>query len=486
MDADLRKFVGCNIKIMIKIFSEIFLGIALLILLVYGSIIGFSAKYNYPILSYKSFTSLILFWVLLLLRLETSTNFTIYFIEDHLSQYAKIFITIGLILCLNMESNTKRKSFEYCVLTLTGLLGLFFLTASTDFISVYLSLELTSFSFYILTLSHRNSAFSVEAALKYFILGTLASSLLIFGVSIIYGLTGTTNINHHLVLNISDIDSNLLLCIQLSFLCFSCGLLFKLGAVPFQVWVPDVYEGAPTYVTAIFSVLPKIAIFVVLIRVVQITRIDMWFYWFLVIGLLSIIGGSLGALAQTKTKRLFAFSGVSHVGYALLGLACGTVDSYSSCLLYILVYMSTAGFLWGLALCVNNSKGRTLYLTDYVQWVQTNPYLGVITIFVLFSLIGIPPFAGFFAKVGIFLGCAEITMYSVIVVGLLLSIIGAVYYVRLIKIVSIEEVYWRKSVKLEKIHALSIGLFSFFLLFFFIYNDLLYIIINLITFSALL
>jgi NADH-quinone oxidoreductase subunit N len=486
MDADLRKFVGYKKNLMIKIFSEIFLGISLLLLLVYGSIIGFSAKYNYPVISYKGITLLILFWTLLLLRLETSDYFTIYFVEDHLSQYSKIFITIGLILCLNMESGTKRKTFEYYVLTLTGLLGLFFLTASSDFLSVYLSLELTTFSFYILTLSQRNSAFSVEAALKYFILGTLASALLVFGVSIIYGLTGTTNLNHHLVLNLSaSTEPNLLLAIELSFLCFSCGLLFKLGSVPFHVWVPDVYEGAPTYVTAIFSVLPKIAIFVVLIRVVQITRIDVWFYWFLVIGLLSILGGSLSALSQTKTKRLFALSGVSHVGYALLGLSCGTLDSYSSCLLYILVYISTAGFLWGLALCVKNPHGRTLYLTDYVQWAQTNPYLGVITIFVIFSLMGIPPFAGFFAKVGIFLGCAEISIYSVIIVGLLLSLIGVIYYVRLIKIISIEEVYWKKSVKLEKIHALSIGLFSFFLIFFFLYNDFLYIIINLITFSAL-
>lgn len=490
MDVDLRKNEGCNIiiiiiRVMINIFSEIFLGLALLILLVYGSIIGFSSKYNYPILYYKSLTSLILFWVLLLLRLKTSTYLTPYFVEDHLSQYSKIFITIGLILCLNIESGTKHKTFEYCVLTLTGLLGLFLLTASTDFLSIYLSLELTSFSFYILTLSRRKSIFSVEAALKYFILGTLASSLLIFGASIIYGFTGTTNLNHLLVINLPSIEPHILFGVQLSFLFFSCGLLFKLGAVPFQVWVPDVYEGAPTYVTAILSVLPKIAIFVVLIRVAQITRLDIWFYWFLNIGLLSIFVGSLGAIAQTKTKRLFAFSGVSHVGYALLGLSCGTVNSYSSCLLYILVYISTAGFLWGLALCVKNTNGRTLYLTDYIQWAQTNPYLGVITIFVIFSLIGIPPFAGFFAKVGIFLGCAEISIYSVIVIGLLLSILGVVYYVRLVKIISIEEGSWKKSIKLEKSHAVSMGLFSFFLLFFCLYNDLLYIIVNLIAFSSL-
>jgi NADH-quinone oxidoreductase subunit N len=472
-------------KKMTILFSECFLGFCALLLLLTGSILGFSFKYNYPIISYKSFTSLIIIWAILLLRLETSLNITPYFVIDNLSLYSKIFIGFGLLLCINLESTKKQKTFEYYILTLTSLLGLFLLSSSSDFLSVYLCLELTTFSFYILALSQRTSTFSVEAALKYFILGAFSSALLVFGISLIYGLTGTTNINYHLLFNLTTYDPNVLFIIQLSFICFSCGLLFKLGCVPFHVWVADVYEGAPTSVTAIFSVLPKIAIFAVFIRVLLVTELDIWFPFLFLLAFLSIFLGSLHALSQTKTKRLFAFSGIGHVGYALLGLACGTLESFNGCLLYILIYMTTAGFLWGLALCVDTAiKGRTLYLTDHIQWVKTNPSLGLIAVLVIFSLAGIPPLAGFFSKFSVFLSCAEISLYSALVIGLLSSAFSILYYLRLIKIITFEDLYWRRSIKLEQSHVLSMGLFGFFLIFFVLYGDFLNLVVNCITLSA--
>jgi NADH-quinone oxidoreductase subunit N len=463
---------------MITILPEFFLCSSFLILLITGSVLGFSSKYNYPILSYKEFTSLILIWVLLLLRIETITNITSYFVVDSLSTYSKIFITLALLSCINLESTKKKKTFEYYVLTLTGLLGLFFLSSSTDLLSVYLSLELTTFSFYILALSQRTSAFSVEAALKYFILGALSSALLVFGISLVYGLTGTTNIKYYLIINLFSTNSTLFTLIQLSFLCFSFGLLFKLGCVPFHVWLPDVYEGAPTSVTVIFSMLPKIAIFSVLIRLLISTKFVIWVFYLTTFAFLSIFVGSFHALAQTKTKRLLAFSGISHVGYALLGLACSTLEGFSGCLFYILIYITTAGFLWGLALCVDLTRGRTLYLTDFMHWVKTNPSLGFISILVIFSLAGIPPFAGFFAKFGIFLACIEVSLYPAVIIGLLSSAIGILYYLRLIKIISFEEIYWRRARKLERSHVLGIGIFGFFLIFFGLFGDLVYLIVN--------
>lgn len=483
MVVDHQKNDDYNYK-MTQIFSELFLGLSVLILLIAGSILSLSFKYNYPIFSYKAFTSLILVWAILLLRLETQSYVTPYFVVDNLSVYSKICMGFGLLLCINLGSNLKKKTFEYYVLTLTGLLGLFFLSSSNDLLSIYLCLELTTFSFYILTLSQRTSAFSIEAALKYFILGALSSALLIFGISLIYGLTGTTNISNFLVLNLIDFDLNLSFIIQFSFLFFSCGLLFKLGCVPFHVWIPDVYEGAPTSVTAIFSVLPKIAIFSVLIRVLQATELDIWFYFLFSLAFLSIFIGSFHALAQTKTKRLLAFSGISHVGFALLGLACGTLKGFNGSLFYIIIYISTAGFLWGLTLCVDTSRGRTLYLTDFVQWTKTNAALGLITLLVVFSLAGIPPLAGFFSKFNVFISCSEISLYSAVIVGLLASAIGILYYLRLVKIISFEDIYWRRSIKLQKSHVLSIGIFGFFLIFFVLYGDLFNLVVNSITLAA--
>jgi NADH-quinone oxidoreductase subunit N len=459
---------------MISFFAEFFLSISLLILLIIGSIVGFSSKYNYPILSYRHFTTLIIFWTFLLLRFKTSEYFTAYFVVDNLSIFSKILITISLILCINFESASKKKTFEYYVLVLTSLLGIFLLCASNDLLSVYLSLELITFSFYILTLYLRTSAFSVEAALKYFILGALSSALLVFGISLIYGLTGTTNISHFLILNLKSYDPVLTKCIELSFIIFSFGLLFKIGCVPFHVWVADVYEGAHTSVTTIFSVLPKISIFALFIRIILATKLDIWFYLLLTLAFASILLGSFHALKQTKTKRILAFSGISHVGFALLGLAGGTVESISACLLYIVVYICTTGFIWGFVLCVNTSHGRTLYLTDHIQWVRTNPALGIAAVLVIFSLAGIPPLAGFFSKFIIFLSCIDLGLYLPTLFGILISAIGILYYLRLIKIISFEERSWKKTVKLEFSHVLSIGFFGFFVIFFMLYGDFVY------------
>lgn len=465
---------------MTSFLPEIFLSISLLILLVTGSVLSFSSKYNYPLISYKSFTLLILFWTFLLLRFKSPEYFTLYFVFDYLSLFSKILIVLSLILCINFDSSAKKKTFEYYILTLTSLLGLFILSSSNDLLSVYLSLELTTFSFYILTLSIRTSSFSVEAALKYFILGALSSSLLVFGISLIYGLTGTINLNHFIVLNIGTYDPYLTFAIQISFILFSVGLLFKLGSVPFHIWIPDVYEGAPTSVTTIFSVLPKIAIFSFFIRVIYSTKLEIWFEILLILGFLSIIFGAFHTLKQNKTKRVLAFSGINHVGFALIGLSCGTLEGFSSCLFYIVIYMCTSGFLWGFVLCSETLNSRTIYLTDHILWTRTNPALGLIAILIVFSLAGIPPLAGFFAKFAIFLACTQLNLYISTLCGLLMSSISILYYLRLIKIISFEDANWRRTVKLNQGHVTSIGIFGFFLIFFVFYGDLIYLITHLI------
>jgi NADH-quinone oxidoreductase subunit N len=458
---------------MISIFPEIFVGMNLLLLLVGGSILGSSPKYNYPNLCFQSFTSLILIWMILLCRTEISTIITSYFVIDNLSNNAKIFIILGLLGCIGISKTKKIKIYEYYVLILLGLLGLCFLASSLDLLSVYLCLELITLSFYILATFQRSSAFSTEAGLKYFLLGAISSGLLLFGASFTYGFSGTTNLTHliYLYININLENQTVSLLIQSGLFFFCIGLLFKLGCVPFHIWVPDVYEGAPTYVTAIFSVLPKIAIFTVLIRLINATRPDVWATILLSLAFLSLFVGSLYALSQIKIKRLLAFSGISHVGYALLGLSISTFESFIGCILYLVIYMCTALFLWGLTLCVENKNGRTLYLTDLVHWGKTNITLAITTILVVFSLAGIPPLGGFFAKFAVFVSCAESSLYIGIIVGLLTSAIGILYYLRLVKLINFEEAGWSRPIPLKKVHALSIGISAFFLIFFVFFGD---------------
>jgi len=463
---------------MIYIFPEIFLGSSLLLLLIGGSILGSSPKYNYPIICFQSLTCLILIWVICLLQIDIDTCkiITNYFIVDTLSNSAKIIISIGLLACLCIGKSKKIKIFEYHVLILLGFLGLCFLTISYDIISVYLSLELITLSFYILATFQRSSVFSTEAGLKYFLLGAISSALLLFGASLTYGFSGTTNLIDLKNLYINIENQTLDLLIQCGLFFFCCGLLFKLGCVPFHNWVPDVYEGAATSVTAIFSVVPKIAIFTVLIRLLNATRPEIWSTLLLALAFLSLFVGSVYALSQTKIKRLFAFSGISHVGYGLLGLSICSLESFSSCILYILIYIVTALFLWGLTLCLENKNGITLYLTDLVIWGKTNLTLGLTTILVIFSLAGIPPLGGFFAKFAVFASTIEASLYLGTIVGLLTSAIGILYYLRVVKLIHFEEAGWSRPIPLSKVHALSIGLPAFFLIFFIFFGDFLILI----------
>jgi NADH-quinone oxidoreductase subunit N len=473
---------------MINLFPEAFLGTTALFILVCGSILGSSPKYNYPIFCFQYITILILLWTVLLIKSEScdldlfNNSITYYFGYDNLGAMSKIFIVFGLLACNGISRTKKILPFEYYVLTLLALLGLCALVSSFDFLSFYLCLELQSLCFYILASFQRYSAFSTEAGLKYFLLGAISSSFLLFGISFVYGFSGTTNLEDLSLLflnNQSSENTFIFTIIKIGLFFFSLGLIFKLGVVPFHIWLADVYEGAPTNVTAIFAILPKIAIFTVFIRLFKATSPYIWESLILTLGLGSLILGSLGALAQSKFKRLLAFSGISHVGYAFIALACASVESLQACLFYILIYIITSVFFWGLTLCIESKKKRTLYLSDILMWSKTNPYLAFTAVLVLFSLAGIPPLGGFFAKFAVFASSAEASIYLATLVGLLSSAIGILYYLRLVKVLTFEESAWYTSIPLKKIHVLSLGLSSFFLIFFVFFGDFfLYILYN--------
>lgn len=469
-----------------SLFPEIFLGTSLLLLLVSGSILIYSPQYNHPIYCFQNFSSCILVWFILLCSFDLPGNVDSSFVCDKLSMYSKFFMALALLGVLAAGKTKKIKVFEYYVLILLGFLGLSLMTSSLDLVAVYLCLELQTLAFYILTTFQPSSSFSTEAGLKYFLLGAISSSLLLFGVSFVYGFSGTTNLEDLAILNIQHIDSDyqsVSMIIQAGLLLFSLGLLFKVGAVPFHLWLPDVYEGAPLSVTTLFAVVPKLSIFVVLLRLLDAVHLPLLQGVFVSLALLSLVLGSLLALYQKKLKRLLAFSGISHVGYTMLALSCNTLDGMCASLIYLVFYILTSLFLWGLVLGIENPKSRTLYLSDLVGWGRCHPFLSFSACLVVFSLAGIPPLGGFFAKFAIFVATADLSLYLAMSFGLLASSLGALYYLRLVKLLHFEETKWHRPNALNKAHVFFIGISAFFLVFFILFADIFYLLMYQISLS---
>ena len=472
------------------ILPELFFITSILILTIYGSILVVSSNYKYPLLTRNiswlcilvlSFTFLLTYNNMVL----TGPIFTKTFINDDLSNYSKMIILLSSIACLvisqNYVVNNRINSFEYYLIILLSILGLLLLVTSYDLLSVYLALELQSLSFYILASFKRNSTFSTEAGLKYFILGAFASGIILFGISLIYGFTGSTNFECLSKLFYSGFSNNIagINSVKLGVLFIIVGFLFKLAASPFHVWVPDVYEGSPTSSTAIFAILPKIAILVVLTRLLFVSfsnLIEVWQSTIIFSALFSVIIGSLVALKQRKVKKLIAYSSISHVGYMLISLSTGTFEGCHAIFFYILIYMITGICLWSIIFSVeleNNTKSRNI--TDLSSLVKSNNVLAITTGLVLFSLAGVPPLSGFFAKLLIFISALESSLYFLALVGILSSVISTFYYIRIIKVIYFEKVsYWNFYKPISQMKSLILGC-SFFLIVLLFYNPNLFI-----------
>jgi NADH-quinone oxidoreductase subunit N len=372
----------------------------------------------------------------------------------------------------------KINSFEYFILVLFATLGMICLVSSNDLLALYMSIELMSLSFYILAAYKRNSEFSGEAGLKYFILGAFSSGLLLFGISLCYGFPGLSNIEGWAgrLTGINCLDNSITyngLLVGILFILVS--LLFKLGAAPFHMWAPDVYEGAPTPVTAFFSIVPKLAVFSLLLSLFYSTFYDFIGFWqpiFLYCGLLSMIIGSIGALYQGKIKRLMAYSGIANVGYMLAGFAAGTVESMSGLLLYLIIYMvMTIGF-FSFILGTQSEKDSkmNMHISDLSNLGKVNPALAFAVTFIIFSMVGLPPLAGFFGKLYLFLAVIQSELYVLAIIGVLSSVVAAFYYIRIIKIM-----FFGTSNKytiyksMDALNAYVLSLSVFFLIFFFAY-----------------
>ena len=392
-------------------------------------------------------------------------------IVDYLSSFMKIVTLLSAFLALVISSNYLRSfkifKIEYSILILSSVLGMMIMISSNDLIVFYMGLELQSLALYVLATFNRDEIKSSEAGLKYFVLSALSSGLLLYGCSLIYGFTGSTNFD----VIASQLNSDQY-ALTFGIVFILVGLAFKISAVPFHMWAPDVYEGSPTSVTLFFTMVPKIAALTVFIRFLYapfLNLIDQWQMILVFLSIASMVFGAVAAIGQKNLKRLVAYSSISHVGYALAGLATGSNEGIQSSVIYITIYIIMN---LGLFSCLLMMKRNNVYyeqIDDLSGLSKNHPLLSLSLLIILFSLAGIPPLAGFFAKFYVFKSVLEQSMFFLAIVGLLSTVVAAFYYLRLIKIMYFD----KEKEKYDEDHSLwlrfSLGASTLLILIYFIF-----------------
>ena len=451
---------------------EIFLTLSIFSILMIGVFIknSFNLIFN--------LSSLIIL-VTIAIILNSSNNVEKIFLEsftrDAFSNFFKILILISSVFVLNSSKNfildKKLGKFEYPVIILLSILGMFFMVSSNDIILFYLGLELQSLSLYILASIDRDNLKSSESGIKYFVLSALSSGLLLYGCSLLYGFTGTTNFD--LIANELGKENTGGVFAMVFILV---GLAFKVSAVPFHMWTPDVYEGAPTSITSYFAVVPKVAGLAVLIKFMLIPFSKILMEWqtiIIFISIASMILGAVAAIGQKNIKRLLAYSSIGHIGYALAGVATGAISGYESAIVYITIYvvMNVGAFSCLYLLKKDNEYKENI--SDLSGISKKHPILAISFLVILFSLAGIPPLGGFFAKFYVFTSVVEQKMYVLAIIGLLTTVISAFYYLKIIKTIYFDDSITSFDATKNKFAQLSIFISCSILLTFFLYPSVL-------------
>ena len=398
------------------------------------------------------------------------TTFGGSFIVDDFARFLKILALIGsgatLILSSEFLSDPSRRVFEYAILVLLTKLDKMVLRSAGDLIMLYLGLELMSLALYVVAASNRDNLKSTEAGLKYFVLGALSSGMLLYGASLIYGFTGTVNFA-----GIAAAVTTGSLGIVFGLVFLLAGLCFKISAVPFHMWTPDVYEGAPTPVTAFFASAPKVAALAVFTRVALTAFpgiVPQWQQIVVFVSIASMALGSFAAIGQKNIKRLMAYSSIGHMGFALVGLAAGTAEGAQGVLVYIAIYVAMTLGSFAVILTMKRSGQHVENISDFAGLSRTNPLLAFFFAMLLFSLAGIPPLAGFFAKFYVFTAAIKAGLFTLAVIGVLSSVVGAFYYLTIIKVMYFDEPLAKLDpMRMELRTVLAVaGLFN---IFFFVY-----------------
>ncbi|MBT6801505.1 MAG: NADH-quinone oxidoreductase subunit NuoN [Rhodospirillales bacterium] len=364
------------------------------------------------------------------------------FVADSFARFTKVLILVGtgltLMLSLAYVEKEDMNRFEYPVLILFATLGMMMMVSANDLIALYIGLELQSLALYVMAAFRRDSLRSTEAGLKYFVLGALSSGMLLYGASLVYGFAGTTAFDGIAKAVTTHPGTGVL--VGLIFIL--CGLAFKISAVPFHMWTPDVYEGAPTSVTAFFAVGPKIAAMALFIRVLMDAFGPMVVYWqqvIILIAILSMVLGAFAAINQRNIKRLMAYSSISNVGYMLVGVASGTETGIRGVLIYLAIYLAMTVGTFACILSMRVRGAMVESIDDLAGLSRSRPLMALALAAFMFSMAGIPPLAGFFGKLYVFFAAVEVGLYGLAVVGILTSVVAAFYYLRIVKIMYFDE-----------------------------------------------
>ena len=413
--------------------------------------------------------------VMALLPVNADLAFGGQFVVDQFARFMKWLVIIAsalaVIMSINYNAREGIERFEFPVLILFASLGMLLMVSANDLISLYVGLELQSLSLYVIAAFRRDSSKSSEAGLKYFVLGALSSGMLLYGASMIYGFSGTTRFDtlSNLFTGPSP-DPGVGVIVGLVFLL--AGLAFKVSAVPFHMWTPDVYEGAPTPVTSFFAVAPKVAAIALLVRTMVGPfgeLFDQWQQIIIFISIASMVLGALAAIWQKNLKRLLAYSSIGHIGYALVGLAAGSEEGIRGIGVYMAIYLAMNVGTFCCVLSMRRQGVLVEGIDDLAGLGRNHPMMSAAMAIFMFSMAGIPPLAGFFGKFYVFMAAVNEGLYTLAIVGLLTSVIGAFYYLRIIKVMYFDE----PEDSFDRLPAREIGLIMMvmgvFTLFFFIY-----------------
>ncbi|HEY5082031.1 MAG TPA: NADH-quinone oxidoreductase subunit NuoN [Bauldia sp.] len=419
---------------------EVVLGVGALALLMLGV---FSGERSTTTVTWLSVVLIVVAGVALALVPVDGSYFNGAFVMDPFARLMKFLVLLGSGVTVVMSAGTMRASgfnrFEYPVLIVTATLGMLLMISANDLIALYLGLEMQSLSLYVIAAFNRDSVRSTEAGLKYFVLGALSSGMLLYGASLIYGFTGQTTFGG-IAGVLTGQHSMLGLTFGLVFLI--AGIAFKVSAVPFHMWTPDVYEGAPTPVTAFLAAAPKVAAMALFVRVMVGPFAAVTHDWQQIITFISIASmvlGSFAAIGQHNIKRLMAYSSIGHMGYALVGLAAGSQAGVQGVIIYLLIYLAMTLGTFACILSMRRAGGAVEEISDLAGLAKTKPIMAFFLAMLMFSLAGIPPLAGFFAKFYVFLAAIQAGLYPLAVIGVLASVVGAYYYLRIIKVMYFDE-----------------------------------------------
>jgi len=428
-----------TVPALMPLLPEIILGLGAMALLMFGVYRGERAVYA---VDAAAIVLLIVAGVVVLvLPAGRLVTFDGSFVVDSFARFLKILAILGsaaaIAMSIDYDRRERQERFEYSVLIVLSTLGMLMLISAADLIALYLGLELMSLPLYVVAASHRTSLRSTEAGLKYFVLGALSSGMLLYGASLTYGLTGTVSFA-----GIANAAAAAGPGLIFGLVFLFAGFCFKVSAVPFHMWTPDVYEGAPTPVTAFFAAAPKVAGIAMFVRAAVTAFPGIAAQWqeiIVFVAIASTLLGSFAAIGQRNIKRLMAYSSIGHMGFALIGLAAGTPEGIQGVLVYMSIYLTMTLGVFAVILSMRRSGGMVESIDQLAGLARTHPTMAFFLAMLLFSMAGVPPLAGFFAKFYVFLAAIKAGLYALAVIGVLASVISAYYYLAIIKIMYFDE-----------------------------------------------